>query len=38
MSFFYARTLWIAASPSPVDLTYPEMVTTVDLPRLIVPS
>lgn len=38
MSFFSAKTFWIAASPCPVDLTNPEIVTILDLPRLIVPS
>ena len=38
MSFFSAKTVWRAASPCPVDLTKPEMVTMLDFPRLMVPS
>lgn len=38
ISFFSVRTFWIAASPCPVDLTKPEIVTILDFPRLIVPS
>lgn len=37
-SFFYLRTLSRAVSLSPTDLTKPQMVTTVDFPRLTVPS
>ncbi len=28
----------MAVSPSPNDLTYPQMVTMLDLPKLMVPS
>jgi hypothetical protein len=38
MSFFSLKTFWRAASPSPVDLTKPEMVTMEVLARLMVPS
>jgi hypothetical protein len=37
-SFLSRSTFWRAASPSPVDLTKPEMVMRLVLPRLMVPS
>lgn len=38
MSFLSRSTFWRAASPSPVDLTKPEMVMRLVFPRLMVPS
>lgn len=38
MSPFSVRTFWRAASPCPEDLTNPEMVTSLDLAWLMVPS